>query len=314
MPDLSVIIPFHNEHKNLPELFRRLFPVLWGLGLSYEVLCVDDGSTDETFAALKRERQNNPHIRLVRMARNFGKEAALTCGLHLATGNAAITLDGDLQHPPEVIKDLVAKWKGGAEMIFALRVNRDTDGPLRRFFSRAFYAIFRTIADIKMPEGAGDFCLLDRKVIDAVNALPERNRFMKGLVAWVGFKRDTVTFDVAPRAGGETHWNFFRLMRFAFDGLTAFSTLPLRIWTWSGAAVSLMALAYALYLTLRTLVYGIDVPGYASVMVGILFLGGLQLLSLGMIGEYLARVFTEVKARPIYFVAEYVGSDGETQP
>jgi polyisoprenyl-phosphate glycosyltransferase len=311
MPDLSIVVPFHNEQKNLHELFKRLVPVLAKLGLSHEIICIDDGSTDATFAELQRERSTNPSIRLVRMARNFGKEAALTCGLHMAAGRAAVTLDGDLQHPPEVIKDLVAKWQSGAEMIFAVRSNRNTDGFLRKLFSRAFYAVFRTIADVKMPEGAGDFCLLDRKVIDAVNALPERNRFMKGLVAWVGFKRDTVSFDVAARPSGSSHWNFFRLMRFAFDGLTAFSTLPLRIWTWGGAAVSLIAIAYGLYLVWVTLVYGIDVPGYASMMVGILFLGGLQLLSLGMIGEYLARVFTEVKARPIYFVAEYVGFDGE---
>jgi polyisoprenyl-phosphate glycosyltransferase len=313
MVDLSIVVPFHNEHKNLHEMFHRLTPVLAKLGLTHEIICIDDGSTDETFAELKKEYARNPSIRLVRMARNFGKEAALTCGLHLAKGRAAVTLDGDLQHPPEVIKDLVAKWQGGAEMIFALRSNRDTDGFLRKLFSRAFYAVFRTIADVKMPEGAGDFCLLDRKVIDAVNALPERNRFMKGLVAWVGFKRETVTFDVAPRAGGTTHWNFFRLMRFAFDGLTAFSTLPLRIWTWGGAVISFAAMAYAIYLIWTTIVYGVDVPGYASVMVGILFLGGLQLLSLGMIGEYLARVFTEVKARPIYFVSEYVGFDGNAQ-
>jgi glycosyltransferase involved in cell wall biosynthesis len=180
---------------------------------------------------------------------------------------------------------------------------------LRRLFSRAFYAVFRTIADIRIPDGAGDFCLLDRKVIDAVNALPERNRFMKGLVTWVGFTHDTVPFDVEPRAGGSSHWNFFRLMRFAFDGLSGFSTLPLRVWTWSGATVSFIALVYGIYLTLRTMIFGIDVPGYASMMVAILLLGGVQLLSLGIIGEYLARVFTEVKGRPIYFIADRVGFD-----
>jgi glycosyltransferase involved in cell wall biosynthesis len=216
-------------------------------------------------------------------------------------------MDSDLQHPPEVIPDLIQKWRDGGEMIFALRNNRDTDSKLRQFFSRAFYAIFHKIADINMPEGAGDFCLLDRKVIDAVNALPERNRFMKGLVSWVGFKRDVIPFDVEPRLGGQSSWNFFRLMRFAFDGLSGFSTLPLRIWTWSGAIVSLIAIAYGIYLVLDTIISGIDVPGYASMMVGILFLGGLQLLSLGMIGEYLARVFTEVKARPIYFIADRIG-------
>jgi len=307
MIDLSLILPFHNEATGLRQLFQRLYPVLSGLGLTYEILCIDDGSTDRTFDLLQHERQFDNRIRIIRMARNFGKESALTCGLHLARGRAAITMDSDLQHPPEVIPQLIKKWREGVEMVYALRNNRDTDGQLRQLFSRVFYMVFRSIADIDIPEGAGDFCLLDRKVVDAVNTLPERNRFMKGLVTWVGFKHDTVPFDVAPRMEGVTHWNFFRLLRFAFDGISGFSTLPLRIWTWGGAIVSFMALAYGIYLTLRTLMFGVDVPGYASVMVGILLLGGLQLLSLGIIGEYLARVFTEVKARPIYFIAERVG-------
>lgn len=309
MPDLSIILPFHNEATGIHQLFRRLYPVLGGLGLSYEILCIDDGSVDPTFAALNHERQFDQRIRIVRMARNFGKEAALTCGLHLARGKVAITMDSDLQHPPEVIPALIQKWREGVQMVYAVRRNRDTDGPLRQFFSRAFYAVFRTIADIRMPEGAGDFCLLDRKVVDAVNTLPERNRFMKGLVTWVGFSHDTVPFDVEPRSGGASHWNFFRLLRFAFDGLSGFSTLPLRVWTWSGAVVSTFALIYGVYITVKTMISGVDVPGYASLMVAILLLGGLQLLSLGIIGEYLARVFTEVKGRPIYFIADRVGFD-----
>jgi len=307
MPELSIILPFHNESAGVPQLFRRLYPVLGQLGLSYEIICVDDGSSDATFEALVHQREFDQRLKIVRLARNFGKETALTCGLHMAKGDAAITMDSDLQHPPEVIPDLIKKWRDGFEMVYATRINRKTDGKLRRMFSRAFYAVFRTIADIKMPEGAGDFCLFDRKAIDAINAMPERNRFMKGLTAWVGFKQSTVPFDVAPREGGQTHWSFFKLVRFAFDGLSAFSTFPLRIWTWCGALVSFGAMAYAIWLILDTLLYGVDVPGYASIMVGILFLGGLQLLSLGVIGEYMARIFTEVKARPLYFVSERVG-------
>jgi glycosyltransferase involved in cell wall biosynthesis len=309
MPELSIILPFHNESDGIHRLFQRLYPVIGQLGASCEIICIDDGSTDRTFDALFHEREKDHRIKVVRMARNFGKEAALTCGLQLARGKAAVTMDSDLQHSPETIFDMVSKWREGADLVYAVRRNRNTDGPLRRLFSRAFYAVFRRIAEVKIPEGAGDFCLLDRKVIDAVNALPERSRFMKGMVAWVGFRQEVVPFNVAPRAGGSSHWNFFRLLRFAFDGLSAFSTLPLRIWTWGGATVSLLAIAYGLYLILHTLVSGVDVPGYASVMVGILLLGGLQLLSLGMIGEYLARVFTEVKARPLYFVAERIGFD-----
>jgi len=309
MADLSIILPFHNEATGVHELFRRLYPVLGQLDISYEIICIDDGSRDATYAALLHEREMDQRIKLVRMARNFGKEAALTCGLHLATGKAAITMDSDLQHPPETIAELVQKWREGFDMIYAVRRDRSTDGRVRRFFSRAFYAVFEKIAEIDLPEGAGDFILLDRKVIDAVNALPERNRFMKGLVSWVGFKREIVPFDVAPRQGGASSWNFFRLLRFAIDGLTGFSTFPLRIWIWGGALVSLLALAYGVYLVLHTLIAGVDVPGYASMMVGILFLGGLQLLSLGMIGEYLSRIFTEVKARPLYFIAEQIGFD-----
>jgi polyisoprenyl-phosphate glycosyltransferase len=307
MPQLSVILPFHNESASVRHLLQRLYPALGQLGLSYEIICVDDGSSDDTFASLVHERQFDQRLKIARFARNFGKETALTCGLHLAKGDVAVTMDSDLQHPPEAIAELIKKWREGFDVVYATRVDRKTDGSFRRLFSRAFYAIFRTIADIQMPEGAGDFCLLDRKAIDAINALPERNRFMKGLMSWVGFRQSTVPFEVGFRDSGRSNWSFFRLIRFAFDGLSAFSTLPLRIWTWCGALVSFAALAYALYLIVVTLLFGTDVPGYASLMIGILFLGGLQLLSLGVIGEYMARIFTEVKARPLYYVSEKVG-------
>ncbi len=307
MPQLSIILPFHNESAGVRHLLQRLYPALGQLGLSYEIICVDDGSSDGTFAALVHEREFDQRLKIARFARNFGKEIALTCGLHLATGEAAITMDSDLQHPPELIAKLVEKWREGFDVVYATRIDRRTDDGFRGLFSRAFYAVFRHIADIQMPEGAGDFCLIDRKALNALNALPERSRFMKGLTAWIGFRQATVPFAVEPRDSGHTNWSFFRLLRFAFDGLSSFSTLPLRIWTWCGALVSLAAFAYALYLVLVTMLFGIDVPGYASLMVGILFLGGLQLLSLGIIGEYMARIFTEVKARPLYFISEKVG-------
>jgi len=307
MPQLSVILPFHNESAGVHSLLERLYPALGRLDLSFEIICVDDGSDDNTFASLVHERQFDQRLKIVRFARNFGKEIAMTCGLQLAKGDVAVTMDSDLQHPPEVVADLVKKWREGFQIVHAVRIDRHTDSAPRRLFSRVFYAVFRWIADIQMPEGVGDFCLFDRKAIDALNALPERTRFMKGLTSWVGFRQASVPFDVAPRDKGSSNWGFFRLLRFAFDGLSSFSTLPLRIWTWCGALVSFAALAYAFYLVAVTLVFGIDVPGYASLMVGILFLGGLQLLSLGIIGEYMARIFTEVKARPLYFISEKVG-------
>jgi glycosyltransferase involved in cell wall biosynthesis len=307
MPQLSVILPFHNEAGGVRHLFQRLYPALGKLDLSYEIICVEDGSHDATFDALVNERQFDRRVKIARFARNFGKETALSCGLELATGEIAVTMDSDLQHPPEVIANLIAKWREGYDVVHATRNARNTDGPLRRLFSRAFYAIFHKIAEIEMPEGAGDFCLLNRKAIDAIVSMPERNRFMKGLMSWVGFRQATVPFDVGVRDSGTTNWNFFRLVRFAIDGISSFSTFPLRIWTWCGVLVSFAAIAYALYLIAETLLYGTDVPGYASLMVGILFLGGLQLLSLGMIGEYLARIFTEVKARPLYFISDKVG-------
>lgn len=308
-PDLSIILPFHNETGTVHALFQRLYPVLGRLNMSYEVICIDDGSSDNTFTLLTHERERDLRIKIIRFARNFGKEAALTCGLHRARGKVAIMLDSDLQHPPEVIPELIDAWKSGAKMVYAIRRNRDTDYPMRRFLSKAFYFIFRHIAEVRLPEGAGDYRLLDRVVIDAVNALPERNRFMKGLMTWVGFDYALVPFDVEARPEGHTNWSLFGLLRFAFDGLSSFSTLPLRIWTVFGSILSLCALAYGLYLVITTLVFGIDVPGFASLMAGILFLGGIQLLSLGVLGEYLARVFTEVKGRPIYLIADRQGFD-----
>ncbi|MDD3288922.1 MAG: glycosyltransferase family 2 protein, partial [Alphaproteobacteria bacterium] len=278
-PELSIVMPFYNEEGTVRDLFQKLYPVLSRMGVSYEIICIDDGSSDRTYNLLLHERERDLRIKPVRLARNFGKEAALTCGLHLASGRAAVTMDSDLQHPPEVIPDLVSAWRGGAKMVYGIRRDRNTDGIIRRFLSRAFYSVFSHIADIKIPEGAGDFRLLDRAVIDAVNALPERNRFMKGMMTWAGYSYALVPFDVAPRIGGISHWNFFRLVRFAFDGLSSFSTLPLRIWTWCGGIVSVFAMAYGAYLTVRTLMFGIDVPGYASLMVAILLLGGVQLLS-----------------------------------
>jgi len=308
-PDVSIILPFHNEGRMAHDVLSRLRNVFATRAETIEIICIDDGSTDDTYAHLCDEQQNDARVKTVRFARNFGKEAALTCGLHMAKGRVAITMDSDLQHPPETLPALIEAWQGGAKMVYAIRRTRDTDTLIRKFLSRAFYIVFKHIAEIKLPEGAGDFRLLDRVVIDAVNKLPERTRFMKGLMTWVGFDYALVPFDVAPRTSGRTNWSLMRLLRFAFDGISSFSTFPLRVWTWFGAVISIFSVAYGLFLTFRTLFFGIDVPGYASTMTGLLFLGGVQLLSLGILGEYLARVYTEVKGRPIYLVADSKGFD-----
>ena len=313
-PVLTILLPCHNEEENLSVLFAKLEEILEDLSLSYEILCVDDGSRDATYGILMAHRVRNSRIKVMRLARNFGKEVAVSCGLHHAKGQAVILMDSDLQHPPEVLPRLVEKWRQGAQMVYAIRRNRDTDSPLRSFLSRGYYFIFRTICEIELPAGAGDFRLLDRKVVDAVNAMPERNRFMKGMMTWVGFRQEEVPFVPAPRFGGHSAWSFSRLFKFGFDGVASFSTVPLRVWSYFGFATSLLALGYLAFLVIRTLIFGIDVPGFASLMVAILFLGGIQLICLGVMGEYIGRVFTEVKHRPLYLVAESEGVDSGVLP
>lgn len=306
-PTLSIVLPCHNEAENLDVLFSRLQAVVEKLGTPYEIVAVDDGSTDNTFARLLDHHKRNPNIRLLRLARNFGKESASTCGLAHASGSAVVLMDSDLQHPPELLPQLFAKWQEGAEMVYAIRRNRDTDTAARQLSSRLYYWVFGKLGDVKIPEGAGDFRLLDRRVVDAVNALPERARFMKGLMSWVGFKTASVEFDVAPRHGGTSSWSSMGLLHFAVDGLLSFTTIPLRIWTIIGGLVSLSALLFLIYLIIKTLVFGVDTPGYATIMVTMLMLGGIQILGLGVMAQYIGRIFIEVKHRPLYFVAEQHG-------
>lgn len=308
-PDLSIILPCHNESENLDVLFARLETVLQSMGVAYEILAIDDGSKDDTYARLVQHNQRNPHIKTIRLARNFGKENTVTCGLTYAAGKAAIIMDSDLQHPPELLPKLFAKWQDGAQMVYAIRKNRDTDSPVRRYFSHLFYEIFSRIGDVSLPEGAGDFRLLDRRVIDAVNTLPERSRFMKGLMSWVGFSTAEVEFEVAPRHKGQSSWSPLGLVHFALDGLVSFSVAPLRVWTYIGMAVTLFALLYFFVIVIKTIIMGIDVHGYPSIMVTMLFLGGIQIVGLGVLAEYISRIFMEVKQRPHYFISDSKGLD-----
>ncbi|MEQ8828784.1 MAG: glycosyltransferase family 2 protein [Alphaproteobacteria bacterium] len=299
-PVLSLVIPMFNEEDGLDILFDRLCPVLDGIGEPYEILCVDDGSRDGTLAALAKIQDRVPQLVIAELSRNFGKESALSAGLDIARGQAVIPFDADLQDPPEVIPDLVAKWRDGFDVVLARRTDRRAEGAMKRFTAWAFYRTHNVLAEHPIPNNVGDFRLMDRRVVDVLTRLPERRRFMKGLFAWVGFKTAIVDFERASRAAGDTKWNYWKLWNFALEGITSFSSLPLRFWSYIGAAVAAISFLYAAFIVLFTLFAGIDVPGYASLLVIVLFLGGLQLLSLGLLGEYVGRIYAEVKGRPLY--------------
>jgi len=307
IPELSIVIPVYNEAENLAYLFERLLTVLDRLGQSYEVVCVNDGSRDQTLNQLVLYHQQNPHIKVIDLSRNFGKEIALTAGIDYAQGRAVIPIDADLQDPPELIIDLVAKWQDGFDIVYATRRSRSGETWLKQLTAKAFYRTLGKMTQIEIPANTGDFRLMDRRVIEALKKLPERTRFMKGLFAWVGYRQTAIFFDREPRFQGQTKWNYWKLWNFALDGIFSFSLVPLKVWSYLGLGISLISLLYASYLVVRTLILGIDVPGYASLMVAILFLGGIQLISLGVMGEYLGRVYEEVKARPLYLVREIWG-------
>ena len=307
--ELSVVVPMRNESLSVPELFDTLLPVLQDTGKSYEILCINDGSTDDTLALLLARQKDEPVIKIVDLSRGFGKEAALTSGIDHAQGAAVIIMDADLQHPPDVIPDLIAKWEEGYEVVYGARRSRIKDGWLKRLTSQGFYAVFNRLSDTKLPPDAGDFRLMDRVVVDVLRRLGEHSRFMKGMFAWVGFKQVGVPFECPERQAGESQWSYFKLLRFALDGIFSFSSAPLRLWTWIGATTAFFALVYAFFLVLRVFIYGRDVPGYASIIVAILFFGGVQLISVGVLGEYIGRIFRETKGRPIYIVKRTYGLD-----
>ncbi|MCA3563949.1 MAG: glycosyltransferase family 2 protein [Methylocystis sp.] len=306
-PELTVVIPVFNEEANAPLIAGRLTAVLQGCVASHELLFIDDGSRDGTLAVIRDLAQKDGRIRCLSFSRNFGKDVALAAGLDHARGDAVVMIDADLQHPPESIPALVAKWREGFDMVYGQRTDRTADGKLYSRFARRFYEVFQRFGEVPLPEGAGDFRLISRRVVEQLRRMPERARFSKGLYAWVGFRQTGVPYEVAPRAHGETKWNYAKLFRFAFDGLTSFSTVPLRLATYTGVAISVLAFLYAFVTILRTLVFGADVPGFPSIIVSVMFFSGIQLIFLGIIGEYIGRIFAEVKERPLYIVAEELG-------
>lgn len=304
---ISIVIPVFNEAQSLPELYRRLERALAEIpDLRREYLFVDDGSRDKSFTVLVGLRMGDPNVKVVRFARNFGKEAAMAAGLAASTGDVAVLIDADLQHPPELIPAMLECWRNGTQVVTAVRRSRETDSLLRRTWSRMFYKITEAICDVAIPDGAGDFRLLDRAVVEAINSLPERNRFLKGLMSWVGFSQETIAFDVAPRTAGVSAFSFLKLTRYALDGIVSFSMVPLQLWGMIGIlAVALSTLA-GLFM-LGEDIDGGTVPDYAPLMIWMTFLAGLILMGLSAIGEYVGRVFIEVRQRPLYVVADRLG-------
>ncbi len=307
MPDLSIIIPMFNEAEGLTQLFARLQPVLSQVTENYEIVCVDDGSRDITYEMLARRHAADSRIKAIRFSRNFGKEVALSAGLDAAQGKAVIPLDADLQDPPEIIPEMWQKWKEGYQVVLATRRSRPGDSWLKRKSAEWFYAVMNRVSTVKVPPNTGDFRLMDRTVVEAVKLFPERTRFMKGLFAWVGYKTAVVYFDRDARAAGTTNFSYLKLWRFALDGIFSFTTVPLRIWIYVGAAISSLSFLYVSYIVIKTLILGRDAPGYASLMVAVLFMGGMQLLSVGIIGEYIGRIYRETKQRPLYLIQEKIG-------
>jgi glycosyltransferase involved in cell wall biosynthesis len=308
-PVLTLIAPVKDEEEAIAPFLARVAPILDGLFAdgAWEILFVDDGSEDTTLAAILKAHQSDPRVRALSLSRNFGKEAALTAGLDFAAGQAVIPIDVDLQDPPEVIGAMLAKWRDGYEVVYGVRTNRESDSLPKRLTADLYYRAHNYLSSDKIPEHAGDFRLLDRAVVDIIKAMPERNRFMKGLFAWSGFRQAAVEYERAPRTVGKTKFRYWKLWTLALDGITSASTMPLRIWSYVGVVVALFTLLYAVYVVVKTILWGSDVAGYPSLIVAILFFGSVQLISLGVLGEYVGRILIETKMRPLYVVRKRIG-------
>lgn len=302
-PLVSIVTPFYNEGEGIWIYFESIRTLMDSLPtVDFEVVCIDDGSRDNTLALLMDLPAKDARFRVLELSRNFGKEAAMSAGLDLARGDAVVVIDADLQDPPELIGQMIARWQAGAEVVLARRSDRSVDSLLKRKTAEWFYRLHNRMSDIEIPENVGDFRLMDRAAVDALKRLPEQQRFMKGLFAWVGFKTETLDYKRLERAAGESKFSGWKLWNFALEGITGFSTAPLRIWTYIGLVGALLTLCYALYIVARTLLSGVDVPGYASLLVAVLFIGSLQLISLGILGEYIGRIYLESKRRPTYLL------------
>lgn len=298
---ISCVVPVFNEEAVIATFIKQLNATLSALTSNYEIIVVDDGSKDNTVDKL-RVLTNDGNCKLLALSRNFGKEIALTAGLEHCSGDVAILVDADFQHPLNLIQSFIEKWAQGYDMVYGVRHSRESESYLKRNFAHLFYWLMQKITKIDIPNNAGDFRLMDRKIVIALRDFPERTRFMKGLYAWVGYKKIGIPYEVQDRAAGASSWRFSKLTELAITGITSFSDVPLRVWGMIGFFISLISLVYAIYIVTKTLIFGADLPGFPTLVVAIMFLGGIQLLSIGILGEYIARIFTEVKQRPKYLL------------
>jgi len=312
-PKIAVIIPCYNEEDNVKAVYDRLTEVLNYTNYQYDLIFIDDGSKDNTLNELLKLYEKDPKVKIIDFSRNFGKEIALSAGLDYADADAVIPFDADLQHPPEVILDLLSKFEEGYDVVNAVRSKCDKESFLKKFTSKAFYKIINKLSDIDIPQNVGDFRLISKDALNAVKQIRERKRFMKGIFAWVGFKTTSVYYERAPRYSGKTKWNYFKLINLAIEGITSFSIAPLRLASLLGLFVSFVAFLYAMWIIIQKLVYGNPAKGYPSIMVAILFLAGVQLITIGIIGEYIGRIYEEVKQRPLYIVKKIWDKDNKVK-
>lgn len=301
-PFISIVVPCYNEAGVIDVFLQEMFAVLERLGRDFEIVFVNDGSRDNTLDVLIEKSKEHDEIRVLNLARNFGKEAALTAGIDHAKGEVVVPIDVDLQDPPELILDFVREYESGYDVVLGKREDRTSDTAAKRISADFFYKMHNKISDIQIPQNVGDYRLMSRRVVEALKQLPETQRFMKGIFAWLGFKTTIVNYKRDERKAGESSFNGWKLWNFALDGITSFSTVPLRVWLYVGSVLSLIAFVYGSWIILKTLIFGVDSPGYASMITVVLFLGGIQLMGIGILGEYIGRIYLESKRRPIYIV------------
>jgi len=306
-PFISIVVPIFNEEENIDYFFSRMNKVLSQCSQKWEIIFIDDGSSDNGINLIKKLNAKNSNVRLIELSRNFGKEIALTAGLDLASGDVVIPIDADLQDPPEIIPQMIELWSEGFDVVLAQRSEREGETYIKKATAKLFYKLINKISDTSVPDNTGDFRLIDRKVLKSVNRLRETRRFMKGLFSWVGYRQTFITYKRDARFAGKTKWSYWKLWNFALEGVTSFSTLPLRLATYFGVMVAFSSFLYLLFIVIETSVSGVNVPGYASTLAVVLFLGGSILIFMGVIGEYLGRIYIEVKNRPIYIVKEKTG-------